>query len=414
MATIKAFKALRPKKDLAEKIAALPYDVMNREEALKMAKDNPYSFLHIDRAEIDLSPDIDSYDPKVYQKSRENLVNFYKKGYLIREKTKALYLYRQIMDGRSQTGLLACVAVDESLNGTIKKHEFTKPDKEKDRTENIKACKANTGTILLTYKNTEKIRSLMAEEKKKDFLFDFTSEDKIRHTLWLIDDRKKIDEFVKAFEEVKNLYVADGHHRLAAAENYAKERREKNLSYDKNAEFNFLTAMIAPDEDLYVMDYNRVVKDLNGYSKEEFLKRLEKDFFIKEEKSPYKPKAKREFGMFLDQKRYKLEEKNPSPGKNPVENLDVTILNKKILAPILAIKDPKKDPRIDFVGGIRGMEGLEERVKTDMKVAFSLYPTSISELMQVADQNMIMPAKSTRFEPKVRSGLVVHELEEIV
>jgi uncharacterized protein (DUF1015 family) len=272
VATIKAFKALRPKKDLAEKIAALPYDVMNREEALKMAKDNPYSFLHIDRAEIDLSPDIDSYDPKVYQKSRENLVNFYKKGYLIREKTKALYLYRQIMDGRSQTGLLACVAVDESLNGTIKKHEFTKPDKEKDRTENIKACKANTGTILLTYKNTEKIRFLMAEEKKKAPLFDFTSEDKIRHTLWLIDDRKKIDEFVKAFEEVKNLYVADGHHRLAAAENYAKERREKNPSYDKNAEFNFLTAMIAPDEDLYVMDYNRVVKDLNGYSKEEFLK----------------------------------------------------------------------------------------------------------------------------------------------
>lgn len=486
MATIKPFRALRPKEELADKIAALPYDVMNREEAKAMAKDNPYSFLHIDRAEIDLPDEIDIYDEKVYEKSRENLVDFYKKSYLVREDEKSFYIYREIMDGREQTGILACVSVDESMDGTIKKHEYTKPDKEEDRTKNIRYCKANTGTILLTFRNTDRIRDNLKRQKEKKPLFDFTSDDGVRHTVWKIDAKDDIDEFVEAFGELRHLYVADGHHRSAAAENYAKERREENPNFDGTEEFNFYTAMIAPDEELYVMDYNRVVKDLNGLDEDEFLEAVRKNFDVellepgiekirnknipeasikknndenllesKEDENLLeskiekdrrnddlnrldedysdiekivKPNRKREYAMYVGEKWYRLREKQGEDAQNtntlkkeeieckkvnPVEDLDVSVLNEKLIEPILGITNPKADPRIDFVGGIRGMKGLEDRVKDDMKVAFALYPTPIEYLMRVADENMIMPAKSTWFEPKVRCGIVVHEIEEI-
>lgn len=437
MATIKPFRALRPKEELADKIAALPYDVMNREEAKVMAKDNPYSFLHIDRAEIDLPDEIDIYDEKVYEKSRENLVDFYKKGYLVRENKKSIYVYREIMDGREQTGILACVSVDESMDGTIKKHEFTKPDKEEDRTKNIRYCKANTGTILLTFKNTDRIRENLKRQKENGPLFDFTSDDNVRHTVWKIDEKEEINEFVDAFKELKHLYVADGHHRSAAAENYAKERRKENPNFDGTEEFNFYTAMIAPDEELYVMDYNRVVKDLNGLDEDEFLEAVRKNFDVElietcgddlDIDKRVKPTKKREYAMYVGENWYRLNEKlggedqNMNPQKkekiegrklNPVDDLDVSVLNEKLIELILGITNPKADHRIDFVGGIRGMKGLEERVKDDMKVAFAIYPTPIEDLMKVADEDMIMPAKSTWFEPKVRCGIVVHEIEEI-
>jgi uncharacterized protein (DUF1015 family) len=413
MAIIKPFKAIRPRNDLAENVAALPYDVMNSEEARILAQDNPYSFLHIDKAEIDLNKDIYEYDESVYIKASENLNKFRDDNILIKEEEECLYIYKQVMDGRSQTGIVACVSVDESLNGTIKKHEYTKPDKELDRTNHIKYCNANTGTILITYKNKEIINKIIRDYSFNNKpIYDFITPDNISHTIWKIEDKEILNSLVEEFEKVPYLYIADGHHRSASAENIAKKMRTDNPNYTGKEEFNYYLAMIAPDNELMILDYNRVVKDLNGLEDNEFIERISEKYEVIEIKDDnYKPNEKGKIGMYLGGKWYEINvNENMIENRDVVESLDVSILHDNIINPILGIKNPREDKRIDFIGGIRGIEELEKRVNEDMKIAFALYPTSIEELIKVADEKKIMPAKSTWFEPKVRCGLFLHEL----
>lgn len=414
MAIIKPFKAIRPSEELAKKVAALPYDVMNSEEAKILAKDNPYSFLHIDKSEIDLDENVNEYDEQVYIKAKENLDEFREKKILIKEDRECIYIYKQIMNNRAQVGIVACLSVDDSLNGIIKKHEFTKPDKEKDRTNHIKYCNANTGTILVTYKSKQSINTFIyryIEDNKP--MYNFTTEDGISHTVWKIEDEEKIEYLVEEFKKINCLYIADGHHRSASAENVAKEMRLKYPDYTGEEEFNYYLAMIAPDEELMILDYNRVVKDLNGMDTAEFIAKVREKFDINEvEYNDYKPDSKGKIGMYLENKWYEIKiDENKRAKNDMVKSLDISILQDNILSPILDIKDPKKDKRIDFVGGIRGLGELEKRVNEDMKVAFAMYPTTIDELISVADANQIMPAKSTWFEPKVRCGLFLHDLE---
>ena len=412
MAIIKPFKAIRPTNEYVKEVAELPYDVMNREEAKIIGANNKYSFLHVDRAEIDLEDDIDEHDERVYLKAKENLDNLINKNILVKDDDEAIYIYRQIANNRSQIGIVACVSVDDSINGVIKKHEYTKPDKELDRTNHIKYCNANTGTILLTYKNNEEIDKIM------DYyvyfmtpIYDFKTDDDVIHTIWKVNKQRDIDDLVNEFEKVDNLYIADGHHRCAAAENIALEERRKNPNYRGDEEFNYYTAMIAPDTNLNVMDYNRVVKDLNGFTKEEFLNKVNEKFIVREVKRNYKPNKKGFVGMFLDNKWYEIEfGKEYLEDKDVVNTLDISILQNYILDEILGVKNPRSDKRIDFIGGIRGPKEIEKRVNEDMEVGFLMYPTDIKELISVADENKIMPAKSTWFEPKVRCGLFLHEL----
>ncbi|MBU5336781.1 DUF1015 domain-containing protein [Intestinibacter bartlettii] len=415
MAIIKPFRAIRPAKNYVDMVAELPYDVMNREEAKQMGERNKYSFIHIDRAEIDLDDTVDEHDEAVYLKARENLDKFREKNILIKEKKECIYIYREVMDGRAQIGLVACVSVDDSINGVIKIHEYTKPDKELDRTNHIKYCNANTGTILLTYKNREKVDEIVNFYVKNEVpIYDFMSDDGIFHTVWRIDRENDLKELVDEFDKIPYLYIADGHHRSASAVNVAKEKRKENPDYTGDEEFNYYIAMIAPQDNLKVLDYNRVVKDLNGNTKQEFLDKIAQKFEVKkiEGKKPYKPEKKGDVGMFLDGDWYKIEFGDKYTKVNDeVQSLDISILQDNILDDILGIKDPRRDKRIDFVGGIRGLEELERRVNDDMEVAFAMYPTSIDELIAVADANKIMPAKSTWFEPKVRCGLFLHELD---
>ena len=412
MATIKPFKAVRPANEYVNMVAELPYDVMNREEAKKIAEGNKYSFLHIDRAEIDLDDKVNESDEKVYEKAKENLNKFIDENIFIKDKEDAIYIYREIVDDRAQIGIVACVAVDDNLNGVVKKHEYTKPDKELDRTNHIKYCKANTGTVLLTYKNNKGIEKIIDSYIYfKQPIYDFKTDDDVIHTVWKIDKECDINKLVKGFEEVGNLYIADGHHRCAAAENIALDERQKNPNYTGKEEFNYYTAMIAPDTNLKVMDYNRVVKDLNGFSEEEFLNKIKEKFIVKEVKNNYKPTCKGQVGMYLNNKWYEIEfNKEDLQNGDVVETLDISILQKNILDEILGIKNPRSDKRIDFIGGIRGSKEIEKRVNEDMKVGFLMYPTQIEELISVADENKIMPAKSTWFEPKVRCGIFLHEL----
>lgn len=412
MANIKPFKAVRPANEYVNMVAELPYDVMNREEAKKIAKDNKYSYLHIDRAEIDLDDNVNENDEQVYIKAKENLDKFMKKNIFVKDQQDAIYIYREIVNDRAQTGIVACVAIDDNINGVVKKHEYTKPDKELDRTNHIKYCNANTGTVLLTYKNQEEI------EKIIDYyvyfmtpIYDFKTDDNVIHTIWKVEKERDINDLVNEFAKLENLYIADGHHRCAAAENIALEERRKNPNYTGEEEFNYYTAMIAPDTDLKVMDYNRVIKDLNGFTEEEFLNKIKEKFIVREVKKNYKPAHKGQVGMYLNNKWYEIEfGKEYLEGRDVVETLDISILQKHILDEILGIKNPRVDKRIDFVGGIRGAEEIERRVEDDMKVGFLMYPTHIEELISVADENKIMPAKSTWFEPKVRCGLFLHEL----
>ena len=415
MAVIKPFKAIRPAKQYVDMVAELPYDVMNREEAKEMGEKNKYSFIHIDRAEIDLDDKVDEHDEAVYLKARENLDNFRNNNILIKEKQDCIYIYRETMNGRDQIGLVACVSVDDSINGVIKIHEYTKPDKELDRTKHIKYCNANTGTILLTYKNREKVDELVDFYVKNELpLYDFMSDDGVFHTVWRIDRQQDLDELVSEFDKIPYLYIADGHHRSASAVNVAKEKRLENPNYTGDEEFNYYIAMIAPENNLEVLDYNRVVKDLNGNTKEEFLNKIAQKFEIERvaKNKQYKPEQKGTVGMFLDGDWYKIKFDDKSINDpDEVKSLDISILQDNILDDILGIKDPRRDKRIDFVGGIRGIDELEKRVNEDMKVAFAMYPTELTELMAVADANKIMPAKSTWFEPKVRCGLFLHELD---
>ncbi|MBS4803480.1 MAG: DUF1015 domain-containing protein [Clostridium sp.] len=416
MATIRPFKGIRPIEELASKIAALPYDVMNSEEAREMVEGNPYSFLHIDRAEIDLDSSIDVHDKKVYEKARENLDKMIEEKQFIQDEKPCLYIYRQIMNGRAQTGLVFCASIDDYINNAIKKHEFTRADKEQDRINHVNYCDANTGPIFLTYREdevtSEVIKQWSKEGTKRKPVYDFVSEDGIGHQVWVIDNELIVKEIVALFGEIENLYIADGHHRSASAVKVGLMRREENPNYTGEEEFNYFLAVAFPDNDLMVMDYNRVVKDLNGLTEEEFLNKVSKKFIITERNEQVKPSNKHTFGMYLEDKWYLLEAKEGSyNAEDPIESLDVAILQNNVLTPILGIEDVRTSDRIDFIGGIRGIKELERRVHKDMKVAFSMYATEVSDIMSVADTNQVMPPKSTWFEPKLRSGLFVHKLK---
>lgn len=412
MAVIRQFKAIRPTPEMAEKVAALPYDVVNSEEAAEMVIGNPYSFLHVDKAEIDLPVGTDIYSPEVYEKAKSNLEKMITDGVLVKDEKPMLYVYELTMDGRSQTGLVACTSIDEYMQGIIKKHELTREDKEQDRIRHVDICNANTGPIFLAYRTVDEISEIVDNVKKNAPVYDFTAEDGIIHRAWIIDDEETINRLVKLFKDVPNLYIADGHHRNASAAKVGLKRRNENPNYTGDEEFNYYLAVIFPSDQLKILDYNRVVKDLNGLSEEEFIKKLSEKFDIVETEGRAKPDKAYDFGMYMDGKWYMLTAKDEIKSKDAVKGLDVSILQDNVLIPILGIGDIRTDKRIDFVGGIRGLGELEKRVDSgEMKVAFAMYPTSIEQLMTIADENKIMPPKSTWFEPKLRSGLFIHSLD---
>ena len=410
MAIIRPFKAIRPTKELAERIAALPYDVMNSDEAREMVKDNPYSFLHVDKAEVDLPKEIDVYDDKVYEKAKENLDKMIDGGLYIEDEKPNYYIYRQVMKGRSQTGLVACASIDDYNNNVIKKHELTREEKEIDRINHVYKCEAHTGPIFLTYRENKDISNIVNEWVKKEPIYDFKADDGVSHTVWIIDDEYTVNKLQDLFKTVKYLYIADGHHRSASAVKVGHIKRAEKENYTGEEEFNFFLSISYPDSELEVLDYNRTVKDLNGLSKEEFLSKVKENFEIIESSEQVKPKEKHTFGMYLENQWYLLKAKkgifNPD---DPVDRLDVSILQNNLLRPILGIDDPRKSKRIKFIGGIRGLNELEKRANTDMKVSFSMYPTTIEDIMAIADSGETMPPKSTWFEPKPRSGLFIHK-----
>ena len=418
MVTVKAFKGYRPVEELASKIAALPYDVMNSDEAREMAKGNQYSFLHVDRAEIDLDPSIDVHDVRVYEKARDNLDKMISNREYIQDEKPCLYIYRQIMNGRSQTGLVFCASIDDYLNNRIMKHEFTRADKEEDRINHVDYCDANTGPIFLTYKEHDIASQIIkawieGNSKKRKPVYDFTSEDGIQHIVWVIDNEAVINEIIELFKDVNSFYIADGHHRSASAVKVGLKRRKENPNYTGDEEFNYFLAVAFPDNDLMVMDYNRVVKDLNGLTVDELLDKLNEKFIVSESKEAVKPSKKHTFGMYVENKWYLLEAKDGIyDAADPIGSLDVAILERNVLNPILGINDVRTSDRIDFIGGIRGIGELEKRANSDMKIAFSMFPTEVSDIMNVADINEVMPPKSTWFEPKLRSGLFIHKLSE--
>ena len=412
MAVIKAFECIRPDEKVADRVAALPYDVYNREEALKEVEREPLSFLAIDRAETQFDSSVDTYADCVYDKARELLDSRIADGTFITDTDKAYYVYELTMNGRTQTGIAACASIDDYNNNIIKKHENTRADKEQDRINHVDRCSAQTGPIFLAYRADEVIRNEVAKAKETKPLYSFTSPDGIRHQVYKISNAQSVENIEKAFAGIDDIYIADGHHRAASAVKVGLKRREEHPDYTGEEEFNYFLSVLFPDEELMIMPYNRVVKDLNGYSQEEFIKKIEEKFEIEESAAAVEPAYKAEFGMYLDEKWYKLKAKKDILSDDPVDGLDVAILQNNLLEPVLGIHDPKTDKRIDFVGGIRGLLELEKRCHTDCVLAFSMYPTSIAELFAVADAGRLMPPKSTWFEPKLRSGLFIHKIEE--
>ena len=413
MAIIRPFKAYRPIKEHVKDIAALPYDVMSSKEARGMVKNNKYSFLHVDRAEVNLDESVGEYDKVVYDTAKKVLENMIEEGLYIQEKAPAIYIYQQIMDGRGQKGIVCCTSVDDYINNIIKKHERTRLLKEIDRVNHVDICNANTGPIFLTYRNNNEISSIVEEWTKKEPVYDFISEDGNGHRVWIIDDNIIIEKLVKLFKSIKYLYIADGHHRSASAVKVALNRRKQLGKYTGNEEFNYFLSIIYPDTELKVFDYNRTVKDLNGLSEEEFFSKVEESFYLSKSESnkPVSPKNKHEFGMYMNKQWFILRAKDGSfDESNPIDSLDVSILQNNLLNPILGISDPTKSERIEFIGGIRGLKELENRADNDMKVSFSMYATTIDDIMNVADSGKTMPPKSTWFEPKPRSGIFIHKL----
>lgn len=411
MAVVKPFICIRPAKEHAAEVAALPYDVYNRKEACAAVKGNPLSFLNIDRAETQFSDDVDTYADCVYEKARELLDSQIADGIYVTDAGDHYYLYELTMDGRSQTGIVACCSIDDYVNGVIKKHENTREEKELDRIRHVDTVNAQTGPIFLAYRQNTALKEIVAEEKTKPALYDFVSDDGIRHRVWRIDGADRTDAIEAAFAAIPSTYIADGHHRAASAVKVGLKRRTKHPGYTGEEPFNYFLSVLFPDEELMILPYNRVVRDLNGMSTKQFFEKLKEKFELEEiGKEPYAPVQKGTFGMYLGGTWYALKILPQYRSADPVKGLDVSILQDHLLAPVLGIGDPRTDKRIDFISGIRGLKELERRVGEDMEVAFSMYPTSIEELLSVADAGLLMPPKSTWFEPKLRSGLFIHRL----
>ena len=413
MAVFRPFRGVRPLSDKASLVASRPYDVLNSEEARAEAEGNPISFLHVVKPEIDLPAECDSYADEVYAKGRENFRWLLNQGVLVRDEAPSYYLYRLTMDGRSQTGVVGCCLVDEYYDGSIKKHELTRPVKEDDRVRHVDVLDVNAEPVFFSYRGREAIDAFVKEKLQSAPVCDFVADDGIRHELWAVAEPDDVARLGALFAEVPALYVADGHHRTAAAARVGKERREANPDHDGSEEYNNFLAVLFPDDQLEIFDYNRVVTDLNGLSEDDFLARLAESFeLIPHPAGAFRPDALRSFGLYLKGRWFHLRAKSGTWTEgDPIGSLDVTILSEHVLAPILGITDLRRDKRIDFVGGIRGLSELERRVDSgEMAAAFALHPVSMEQLLAIADADQIMPPKTTWFEPKLRSGLVVHEL----
>lgn len=410
MALIKPFECVRPNEKDAARVAALPYDVYNRQEAVCEVKREPLSFLKIDRAETQFDDSTDTYAPEVYAKAKELFEEALADKTFITDTDKTYYIYALTMEKRTQTGIVACASIDDYLNNVIKKHENTRADKEVDRITHVDTLSAQTGPIFLAYRADSVINDAVKKTKENKALYDFISPDGIRHQVWKMTDITLVENVRKAFEGIDSVYIADGHHRAASAVKVGLKRRQENPGYTGNEEFNYFLSVLFPDEELMILPYNRVVKDLNGYTQEEFLNKIKEKFDIAESDKQVSPDKKGTFGMYLGGKWYKLTAHKDIMSDDPVDGLDVAVLQDNLLAPVLGIGDPKTDKRIDFVGGIRGLPELEKRCREDCVVAFSMYATSIAELFAVADAGKLMPPKSTWFEPKLRSGLFIHRI----
>ena len=421
MAIIKPFRAVRPQTKYVEKVSSLPYDVYSQKEARDIVTRNPMSFLKIVRPETAFPKNVNMYSDKVYEKARMLIEENIRKGIFTQDDSDCYYIYRQVMNGRTQTGLVACYAVDDYLNNVIKKHEFTRPEKESDRTRHIDMCSAQTGLVFLAYQEIEDTKRIIEQATHREPVYDFISIDNVRQIVWKIDDPAKVQKITEAFAGIESLYIADGHHRAASAATVCKQRRELKSSYDGSEEFNYFLAVAFPQHELLVLPYNRVVKDLNGYTVKQFISKVEEAGFrvkkfnrlltAKERRhGAIQPRTKGEIAMFVGGRWYRLRAKPEILKKDPVGSLDVSLLQDNILDPVLGIKDPRTDSRIDFVGGIRGTNELERRCREDMKLAFALYPTAMEELISVTNEGRVMPPKSTWFEPKLQSGLFIHRI----
>lgn len=413
MPLIKAFAGLRPKQEYAADVVAPPYDVLNTAEARERARGRERSFLHISKPEIDLDVNIDPFDPQVYIKGAENLQKLIADGILIQDTAEYYYVYQLIMGEHRQVGLVAVASVGDYDTNRIRKHEFTRPDKEDDRVRQIDALNAQTGPVFLTYRHNAIIDELVEKVVQTSPEYDLTADDGVQHTIWIIKDQKAIETITLTFDAMDCLYIADGHHRSAAASRIAAMHENANPDHTGEESYNYFLTVIFPDNQMQILDYNRVIKDLNNLSKDEFIEKIKTSFDIVESDKPVKPEQAGMFGMYLDGQWYHLSIKPGKVPSDPVGKLDVSLLQDNLIEPFLGISDPRRDKRIDFVGGIRGLEELEKRVNSgEMRVAFSLYPTSMANLMAVADANEVMPPKSTWFEPKLADGLVSHMLDQ--
>ena len=413
MAVLQSFRALRPVQEKAADVAALPYDVVNREEAKAIGDKNPLSFLHVDRPEMDLEPEIDLYDERVYEKARENLIDMEKTGIFLQDEKPCYYIYELVRKGRTQTGIVGCSSIDDYMNGAVKKHELTREDKEQDRIHHVDSCNANTGPIFLACRYPESLLKLMNDWKENhEAAYDFTEDDQITHRVWVIDNQEIIGEIREEFEGIDSLYIADGHHRAASAVKVGLKRREQNPDYTGEEEFNYFLSVVFPYDQLCILPYNRVVRDLNGLTVKAFLGAIKFNFELMLMPGfPCKPVEKHCMGMYVDGQWYHLKAwPDVYEKKDVVGQLDVSILQEKVLSPILGIEDPRTDQRISFVGGNHKAAELARMADKTGGVAFVMYPTSMEDLMKIADESKLMPPKSTWFEPKLRSGLFIHKL----
>lgn len=411
MAKVKPFRAIRPAKGLEDKIAALPYDVYSSSEAREVVKKEPMSFLRIDRAETQFPEDVDMYSDAVYQKAHDLLWGMIERGEFIREQKACYYIYELVYQERVQDGIAACVAVKDYTDGVIRRHENTRRDKEEDRIRHIDACQAQTGPIFLAYRSQQELQQIVEREKEREPVYDFETEDGVIHRVWIITSEKVIARITELFGQMDHLYIADGHHRAASAVRVGLQKAEAAKNPTGEEEFNYFLAVMFPKEQLRILDYNRVVKDLHGLSVEQFLEKLQEKFTVEARTEAVSPEKKGTFGLYVDGTWYALTYKEDMDALETVDRLDVSILQKEVLDALLGIQDPKTDQRIKFVGGIRGLQELEKNVDQDgWAAAFSMYPTSMDELLDIADAGLLMPPKSTWFEPKLRSGLFIHEI----